>query len=82
MCWIVFEGSRCPECGYILEKKREKAREPEQKKGTLKIINKEEIKERVKNASTLKEFHEIAKAAGYKPGFAYYKWLKKRSNKC
>ena len=80
-CWIVFEGVKCPNCGYVIEKKKDKIREPEIKAGELKIINKEEIKQEIRQAETLQDFQDIAKKAGYKPGWGYYKWKYRKGRK-
>ena len=77
ICWTVFEGLKCPGCGYLIKKKKSKLRIPEQKDGELKIINREEVEKRMKDANTLQDYHDIAEAAGYKPGWAFYSWKRK-----
>lgn len=71
----------CPACGHIYETK---ARQPEYADGELAemtrqavlddLARKHEVGRLMRDARSLQDFQNIARMAGYKPGWAFHKW--------
>jgi superfamily II DNA or RNA helicase len=76
-CYAMFAGAQCPQCGHV---NPVKPREIETADGELKQLDPEEIKERLAArrqegmCKSLADFQALAKARGYKPGWAYHRW--------
>lgn len=82
ICFAAFPSNlrKCPECGaMVIAKKKRKS--PIEKDGELKEINYAELNEKIKEANTLKELHEIGREAGYRPGWSWIQWKQKQARK-
>ena len=63
---------RCPECGWVYPPvERPKPVETEE---DLVLLTDEDKRLAIAAARTLKDFHRVAKACGYKPGWAWARW--------
>jgi len=79
-CYLVHAWAlSCPECGliYPVEARKQTAKEVE---GELEPVTPEERAVLMKAASTLKDWHGIAKRSGYKSGWAWHQWKRRRAS--
>lgn len=76
-CFAIFTGTTCPQCGTDREVT---AREVEEVDGELQrlsiedIAAKREARREEGKCRTLDDFKALARARGYKPGWAYFRW--------
>ena len=83
-CFLVYQGTVCPECQTVRESK---VREIEIREGELREISARELIEKrqkqIENhqCRTYQDFQKIEKERGYKRGWAYRRWQISRWNK-
>jgi DNA repair protein RadD len=76
-CFAIFTGTVCPQCG---QQREITSREVEQVDGELQrlsiedIAAKREARRQESKCRTLEDFKALARARGYKPGWAYFRW--------
>lgn len=76
VCFRIYYGPKCPECGASKEPKRQL----EVRAGELAEVSAEkmlEIRRRLREEAdcrTLEDFQRLARIRGYKPGWAYFRW--------
>lgn len=82
ICFAAFPARfrKCPECGAVVISKK-KRNSPREKDGELKEINYTELNQKIKEANSLKELHNIAHKVGYKAGWAWLQWKAKQNRK-
>ncbi len=69
----------CPQCGYAYPGKPRKA--PVEQEGELTLLTPEDKQVAIAAARSLKDFHRVAKACGYKPGWAWARWKARNAGK-
>lgn len=83
-CFVMHEPAPvCPSCGFIYSVKQPIQEEGELRQMTAEeeIIVKRNRNKEVAKAGTLEELNAIAKARGYKPGWATYIWQSREKKK-
>jgi superfamily II DNA or RNA helicase len=62
----------CPSCGHVYEKTREELLEEKKEQELAKIERRMQEIRSADDCRSVKEFYELAKRKGYKPGWAYH----------
>lgn len=76
-CWTVHDPApTCPNCGYAYSVERKTVRQMKYNDAALEEIriSDAEAGDLFRKARTLQQFHDAAKLAGKKPGYAFMKW--------
>lgn len=83
-CFAIYRGATCPQCG---EEKQSKGREIQEVDGQLTALDAAAVLEQRKKrreeamCKTREDFALLAKARGYKPGWAWHRWRTSHWNK-
>ena len=70
-CYFVFNDSKCPSCGELVELKQRKLTKLD---GLLIEMEKIEKKDIIRQARTYEELKLVEKKMGYKNGWAWHRW--------
>ena len=72
-CYFTHNSApKCPNCGHVYEKSKEEILEEKKEQELVKIECRMEQVSSPDDCMSVKEFYELAKKKGYKPGWAYY----------
>jgi DNA repair protein RadD len=77
-CFAAYNGGKCPQCGYVREAPPEGKILQADETAELEAIDPEAARAQERQAQTLADFRAIAEARGYKPGWAWHRWMSRQ----
>lgn len=81
-CYAVHEWApQCPHCGHVYE--APKPAQPAQRRGELIQLTEDQIRDleaHARRSGRLSDWHEVARAKGHKPGWAYHQHKRARAS--
>jgi superfamily II DNA or RNA helicase len=74
-CFAAYGGGRCPQCGYQREQEPERGIPTVDETAELEAVDPAAARAQERAARTLEDLRAIGEARGYKPGWAWHRWM-------